>query len=78
MWKAFHTPRLFATVDDYVLDWITSTPLKKRWFFEERNGNCVSDIRPRDWFSHRRGAYFNQSNTPLTLALAACDLAGHT
>jgi hypothetical protein len=27
-------------VDGYVLDWITRQPLKREWFFEERNGNC--------------------------------------
>jgi CRISPR associated protein Cas1 len=27
-------------VDAYVLKWITHQPLKKNWFFEERNGNC--------------------------------------
>ena len=27
-------------VDEYLLDWISSTPLKREWFFEERNGNC--------------------------------------
>jgi len=27
-------------VDGYVLDWITTTPLKREWFFEERSGNC--------------------------------------
>jgi len=27
-------------VDAYVLDWITSTPLKRSWFFEQRDGTC--------------------------------------
>jgi CRISPR associated protein Cas1 len=27
-------------VDGYVLDWITRQPLKREWFFEQRNGNC--------------------------------------
>jgi CRISPR-associated endonuclease Cas1 len=27
-------------VDAFLLDWITSEPLKREWFFEERNGNC--------------------------------------
>jgi CRISPR-associated endonuclease Cas1 len=27
-------------VDAYVIDWITRRPLKREWFFEERNGNC--------------------------------------
>jgi CRISPR associated protein Cas1 len=27
-------------VDAYVLDWITRQPLRREWFFEERNGNC--------------------------------------
>ena len=27
-------------VDAYVLNWITRQPLKRSWFFEERNGNC--------------------------------------
>ena len=27
-------------VDSYVLDWITRDPLKREWFFEQRNGNC--------------------------------------
>jgi CRISPR-associated endonuclease Cas1 len=29
-----------AQVDSYVLDWITRDPLKKEWFFEQRDGNC--------------------------------------
>ncbi len=27
-------------VDAYVLNWIAYQPLKRNWFFEERNGNC--------------------------------------
>lgn len=27
-------------VDAYVLDWITSEPLRREWFFERRDGNC--------------------------------------
>ena len=27
-------------VDAYVLQWIARQPLKRSWFFEERNGNC--------------------------------------
>jgi CRISPR-associated protein Cas1 len=27
-------------VDAYVLKWLTSQPLKREWFFEERNGTC--------------------------------------
>ncbi len=27
-------------VDAYLLDWITRQPLKRDWFFEERDGNC--------------------------------------
>jgi CRISPR-associated endonuclease Cas1 len=27
-------------VDAYVLDWITSEPLRREWFFEQRDGNC--------------------------------------
>lgn len=27
-------------VDAYVLDWITRTPLRRGWFFEQRDGNC--------------------------------------
>jgi CRISPR-associated endonuclease Cas1 len=27
-------------VDEYVLGWIMKQPLKRSWFFEERNGNC--------------------------------------
>jgi CRISPR-associated endonuclease Cas1 len=29
-----------AQIDAYVVDWITSQPLRREWFFEERNGNC--------------------------------------
>jgi CRISPR-associated endonuclease Cas1 len=29
-----------AQCDAYVLDWITREPLKRDWFFEQRNGNC--------------------------------------
>jgi hypothetical protein len=27
-------------VDAFVLDWITRTPLKRKWFFERPDGNC--------------------------------------
>jgi len=27
-------------VDAYVLDWLRRGPLSRKWFFEERNGNC--------------------------------------
>ena len=27
-------------VDSYLLDWITHEPLKKEWFFEQRDGSC--------------------------------------
>jgi CRISPR-associated endonuclease Cas1 len=27
-------------VDAYVLKWLTQGPLKREWFFEQRNGNC--------------------------------------
>jgi CRISPR-associated endonuclease Cas1 len=27
-------------VDAYLLDWLARGPLKREWFFEERNGNC--------------------------------------
>jgi hypothetical protein len=27
-------------VDGYLIDWITREPLRRDWFFEERNGNC--------------------------------------
>jgi CRISPR-associated endonuclease Cas1 len=27
-------------VDGYVLDWITRQPLRREWFFEQRDGNC--------------------------------------
>jgi len=27
-------------VDGYVLDWITRGPLRREWFFEQRDGNC--------------------------------------
>ena len=29
-------------VDSYLLDWITRQPLKREWFFEQRDGNCRS------------------------------------
>ena len=29
-----------SAVDAYVLDWITRQPLKREWFFEQRDGNC--------------------------------------
>src|SRR5690348_13816177 len=29
-----------ARVDCYVLDWITRSPLRREWFFEQRDGNC--------------------------------------
>lgn len=27
-------------VNSYLLDWITTQPLKREWFFEQRNGNA--------------------------------------
>jgi hypothetical protein len=27
-------------VDAYLIDWITRQPLKREWFFEQRDGNC--------------------------------------
>jgi CRISPR-associated protein Cas1 len=27
-------------VDAYLLDWVRRAPMKKKWFFEERDGNC--------------------------------------
>src|SRR5437870_13099776 len=27
-------------VDAYVLDWVLSQPLRRDWFFEQRDGNC--------------------------------------
>jgi CRISPR-associated endonuclease Cas1 len=27
-------------VDAYLLDWLTSGPLRREWFFEQRDGNC--------------------------------------
>jgi CRISPR-associated endonuclease Cas1 len=27
-------------VDAFLLDWLTKEPLRRQWFFEERNGNC--------------------------------------
>jgi hypothetical protein len=27
-------------VDGYLLDWILRTPVKREWFFEQRDGNC--------------------------------------
>jgi CRISPR-associated endonuclease Cas1 len=29
-----------AQIDAYLLDWITRQPLRREWFFEERDGNC--------------------------------------
>jgi len=29
-----------AQCDAYVLDWVTSQPLSREWFFEQRDGNC--------------------------------------
>jgi CRISPR-associated endonuclease Cas1 len=29
-----------AHVDAYLLDWITRQPLRREWFFEQRDGNC--------------------------------------
>jgi CRISPR-associated protein Cas1 len=29
-----------AQVDAYVIDWITRQPLRREWFYEERDGNC--------------------------------------
>jgi hypothetical protein len=29
-----------SQVDPYLLDWITRQPLRREWFFEQRDGNC--------------------------------------
>lgn len=29
-----------STIDGYVLDWIQQQPLRREWFFEQRDGNC--------------------------------------
>jgi CRISPR-associated endonuclease Cas1 len=29
-----------AQIDAYLLEWITRQPLRREWFFEERDGNC--------------------------------------
>jgi CRISPR-associated endonuclease Cas1 len=29
-----------SSVDSYLLDWITRQPLRRDWFFEQRDGNC--------------------------------------
>jgi CRISPR-associated endonuclease Cas1 len=29
-----------AQIDGYLLDWVTRQPLRREWFFEERDGNC--------------------------------------
>ena len=29
-----------ARVDSYLLDWVTRQPLRRQWFFEQRDGNC--------------------------------------
>ncbi len=29
-----------AQVDAYVIDWVTRQPLRREWFFEQRDGNC--------------------------------------
>ena len=29
-----------AQVDSYLLEWITRLPLRREWFFEQRDGNC--------------------------------------
>ncbi len=28
------------TVDSFLLDWLTRAPLRREWFFEQRDGNC--------------------------------------
>ena len=27
-------------IDAFLLDWITPDPLRRQWFFEQRDGNC--------------------------------------
>jgi hypothetical protein len=29
-----------AQIEAYLLDWVTRQPLRREWFFEERDGNC--------------------------------------
>ena len=38
-----------AQVDAYILEWITRQPLNRKWFFEQRDGNCrlVGDFAVR-------------------------------
>jgi hypothetical protein len=29
-----------AQIDSYLIEWVTHQPLRREWFFEQRNGNC--------------------------------------
>jgi len=29
-----------AQIDSYLIDWVTRQPLRREWFFEQRDGNC--------------------------------------
>jgi len=47
-------------VNAYLLEWIATQPLKREWFFEERNGNArlmaplTGRLRCRSWRVFRR------------------------
>jgi hypothetical protein len=36
-------------IDAYLLDWITRQPLKRDWFFEQRDGNPARASLPEVW-----------------------------
>ena len=40
-------------VDRFVLDWISSKPLKREWFFEQRDGNCSDGFAYRTTCGNR-------------------------
>src|SRR6266567_2332212 len=35
-----HLSEADTPLDAYLLDWVTRQPLRREWFFEERDGNC--------------------------------------
>jgi hypothetical protein len=39
-WHAISWRRLAHKVDRFLLDWILNQPLRREWFFEQRDGNC--------------------------------------
>ena len=58
-----------AQVDAYVLNWISREPLKREWFFEQRDGNCRL-MAPLAMRLSETASVWRQAVAPITEAVA--------